>query len=53
MAFAMAGAEVKCWKLPALAAQVFTAVDAEISVGPPDIPKVLDVLKRNGVSVAA
>ena len=37
----------------ALAAQVFTAVDAEISVGPPDIPKVLDVLKRNGVSVAA
>lgn len=37
----------------AFAAQMFTAVDAEIPVGPPDIPKVLEVLKRNGVSVAA
>lgn len=37
----------------ALAAQMFTAVNAEIPAGPPDIPKVLDVLKRHGVSVAA
>ena len=37
----------------ALAAQMFTAVDKEIPSGPPDIPKLLDVLKRNGVTVAA
>jgi quercetin dioxygenase-like cupin family protein len=37
----------------ALAAQMFTAVDKEIPGGPPDIPKLLDVLKRNGVTVAA
>ena len=37
----------------ALAAQMFKAVDNEIPVGPPDIPKLLDVLKRNGVTVAA
>ena len=37
----------------ARAAQMFTAVDAEIPVGPPDIPKLLDVLQRNGVTVAA
>ncbi len=37
----------------ALAAQMFTAVHNEIPVGSPDIPKVLDVLKRNGVNVAA
>jgi quercetin dioxygenase-like cupin family protein len=36
----------------ALAAQMFTAVHNEIPVGPPDIPKVLAVLKRNGVDVA-
>ncbi len=36
-----------------LAAQMFTAVDSEIPVGPPDIPKLLDVLLRNGVNVAA
>jgi quercetin dioxygenase-like cupin family protein len=36
----------------ALAAQMFTAVDKEIPVGPPDVPKLLDVLKRNGVNVA-
>jgi quercetin dioxygenase-like cupin family protein len=36
-----------------LAAQMFTAVNNEIPVGPPDIPKVLEVLKRNGVTVAA
>ncbi len=28
---------------------MFTAVDKEIPVGPPDIPKLLDVLKHNGV----
>ena len=37
----------------ALAAQMFAAVDNEISSGPPDIPKLRDVLKRNGVTVAA
>lgn len=37
----------------ALAAQMFTAVDNEIPPGPADIPKLLDVLKRNGVTVAA
>ena len=36
----------------AIAAQMFTAVDAEIPPGPPDVPKLLDVLKRNGVTVA-
>ena len=37
----------------ARAAQMFTAVNDEIPVGPPDVPKLLDVLLRNGVSVAA
>jgi quercetin dioxygenase-like cupin family protein len=36
----------------ALAAQMFTAVDKEIPTGPPDIPKLLGVLARNGVTVA-
>ena len=36
-----------------LAAQMFTAINNEIPAGPPDIPKVLEVLKRNGVTVAA
>ncbi len=36
----------------ALAAQMFTAIDKEIPSGPPDIPKLLDVLTRNGVMVA-
>lgn len=36
----------------ALAAQMFTAIDKEIPPGPPDIPKLLDVLQRNGVAVA-
>jgi hypothetical protein len=31
---------------------MFTAVDKEIPPGPPDIPKLLDVLTRNGVTVA-
>ena len=37
----------------ARAAQMFTAVNDEIPVGPPDVPKLLDVLQRNGVTVAA
>lgn len=37
----------------ALAAQMFTAVDREIPVGPPDVSKVLEVLERNGVTVPA
>lgn len=36
----------------ALAAQMFTAIDQEIPPGPPDLGKVLDVLSRNGVTVA-
>lgn len=36
----------------ALAAQMFTAVDNEIPTGPPDVAKLLDVLERNGVTVA-
>ncbi|MBX3303340.1 MAG: hypothetical protein KF693_14090 [Nitrospira sp.] len=35
-----------------LAAQMFTAINNEIPAGPPDIPKVLEILKRNGVTVA-
>jgi len=35
-----------------LAAQMFTAVNDEIPPGPPDIPKVVAVLQRNGVTVA-
>jgi hypothetical protein len=31
---------------------MFTAIDKEITPGPPDIPKVLEVLKQNGVTVA-
>ena len=36
----------------ALAAQMFTAVNDEIPAGPTDVAKVLEVLGRNGVSVA-
>lgn len=36
----------------ALAAQMFTAVDQAILPGPPDIPKLLEVLDQNGVTVA-
>ena len=36
----------------ALATQLFTAIDDEIPAGPPDVPKLLDVAKRNGVTVA-
>ena len=37
----------------ALATQMFTALDCEIPAGPPDIPKIVEVLSRNGVTVAA
>lgn len=35
----------------ALAAQMFTAVDREVSAGEADIPRALQVLARNGVTV--
>lgn len=35
------------------ATQLFTAIDQELPPGPPDIPKVLEVLKQNGVTVPA
>ena len=35
-----------------LATQMCTAIDKEAPPDPPDIPKVLDVLKQNGVTVA-
>ena len=35
------------------ATQMFTAISKEIPHGPPDIPKVLEVLKQYGVTVAA
>src|SRR5262249_3643895 len=35
------------------AIQMFTAIDKEIPPGPPDIPKVVEVLKQSGVTVAA
>ena len=34
------------------ASKMFTAVDREIPPGPPDIPKLVGILKQNGVSVA-
>ena len=36
-----------------LASQMFTALNREIPPGPRDIPKVLEVLQQNGVTVAA
>lgn len=35
-----------------MATRLFTAFNKEIAPGPPDIPKVLEVLKQNGVTVA-
>jgi len=35
------------------ATQMFTAISKGIPPGPPDIPRVLEVLKQNGVTVAA
>ena len=35
------------------ATQMFTAISKEIPPGTPDIPRVLEVLKQNGVTVAA
>ena len=34
------------------ASKMFTNIDQEISPGPPDIPKVVEILKKNGVTVA-
>ena len=36
-----------------MATRMFTALSREIPAGPPDIPKVLEVLKQNGVTVAS
>lgn len=38
--------------LGSLASKMFTAVDQEIPPGPPDIPKIVEVLNKNGVTVA-
>ena len=35
------------------ASKMFTNIDAEIPPGPPDIPKLMEILKKNGVTVAA
>ena len=35
------------------ATKVFAQLDREAAVGPPDIPKVIDILQRHGVDVAA
>ena len=35
------------------ATQMFTVISKEIPPGPPDIPKVLEVLRQNGVTVSA
>ena len=35
-----------------LASEMFTAIDQEIPPGPPDIPKIGEVLKQNGVILA-
>jgi quercetin dioxygenase-like cupin family protein len=36
-----------------IATQMFTAVSREIPPGPPEVPKLLEVLKQNGVTVQA
>jgi quercetin dioxygenase-like cupin family protein len=36
-----------------LASRMFTAINKEIPPGPPDIPKMLEILTQNGVTVAA
>jgi hypothetical protein len=36
-----------------IATQMFTAVSREIPHSPPEIPKLLEVLKQNGVTVQA
>ena len=36
-----------------LATQMFTAIGREIPPGPPEVPKLLEVLKQNGVTVQA
>jgi len=32
---------------------MFTQIDREVPAGPPDIPKVIDILQRHGVTVVA
>jgi hypothetical protein len=34
------------------ASQMFANIDREIAPGPPDIPKLVQLLKNNGVTVA-
>jgi len=34
------------------ASQMFTRINEEVPPGPPDIPKVVEILKNNGVTVA-
>jgi quercetin dioxygenase-like cupin family protein len=34
------------------ATRMFTQIDREVPAGPPDIPKLVDILQRNGVAVA-
>jgi quercetin dioxygenase-like cupin family protein len=34
------------------AAKMFTNVDQEVPPGPPDVPKLIEILNRNGVTVA-
>jgi quercetin dioxygenase-like cupin family protein len=36
-----------------LASQMFTTIDKEALSGPPDIPKLVEILNKNGVTVAA
>lgn len=36
-----------------LASQMFTDLDKEVPPGPPDIPKLVEILNKNGVTVAA
>jgi len=36
-----------------LASQMFTTIDKEVLSGPPDIPKLVEILNKNGVTVAA
>jgi len=35
-----------------LASRVFTSVDREVRPGPPDLPKLVDILQKNGVALA-
>ncbi len=55
-AFAMGSAAARCWNSPAQAAwhpKCSLPSSREIPPGPPDIPKVVEVLQQNGVTVGA